>query len=51
MPQARKYKSNAERQAAYRARKAEKVRAVTAETRGTRALVDRVMASDRAAGG
>jgi hypothetical protein len=54
MPQPRRYKDNAARQAAYRARKrqAEGVRAAalqadSADTPGTRALVRRVMAESR----
>jgi hypothetical protein len=51
MPQPRRYKDNAARQAAYRARKkqAEAVRlqADSADTPGTRSLVRRVMAESR----
>lgn len=56
MPQPRKYKTNAERQAAYRRRKARRepdlgnsAGAGTHATPGQQALVDRLLANDRAA--
>ena len=51
MPQPRKYATNAERQAAYRRRKLirEAQGGAQTATPGTRSLVDRVMAADKAA--
>ena len=48
MPQPRKYKTNAERQAAYRARKAARE---VGPSPGVTALVQRVMAADKKAQG
>ena len=47
MPQPRKYKTNAERQAAYRQRKAMREQGATP---AATALVQRVMAADKKAG-
>jgi len=51
MPQPRKYKTNADRQAAYRARKARKEAGVVGAVTGDpgAAIVRRVMAADRRA--
>ena len=49
MPQPRKYKNNAERQAAYRARKARAESAAPPPTTGAEHVVARVMAADKRA--